>query len=218
MNKKMINALSCAALMSASVVSAEDMLLATDAITTISSDMKIGVANLFDCMGNSEQGKKFKLDVENKQKELETNIATLQQSFESQVKDFNTKKDLLTTDARAKEEQRLLSLQSDLQNEAQKAEQELRLVMNSLTEDLAMEAEKAAIALAQEKDFDLLLEKTSGRVIFCKATYEFTDLVANKMDTSWETRLAKNTEKTENKTEVLAKTDTTKEAVKEVTT
>lgn len=214
----MINVLSCVALMSASVVSAEDILLSTNAIAAISSDMKIGVVNLFDCMGNSEQGKKFKLDVENKQKALETNIATLQQSFESQVKDFNAKKDLLTTDARSKEEQRLLSLQSDLQNEAQKAEQELRLLMNSLTEDLAAEAEKAAIALAQEKDFDLLLEKTSGRVVHCKSTYEFTGLVANKMDTSWETRLAKNTEKIEDKAEVLAKTDVTKEAVKEVTT
>lgn len=209
MTKKTLATLSYAVLLSVSFASA-------DAITTIASDMNIGVVNLFDCMGTSEQGKKFRLDVESKQKELEGKIATLQQSFESQVKDFNTKKDLLTTDARAKEEQRLVNLQSDLQNEAQKAEQELRLVMNSLTEDLAQEAEKAAIALAQEKNFDLLLEKTSGRVIYCKANYEFTELVSNKMDSSWQTRLAKNIKKSEDKKEVLAKADTVIETAKEV--
>jgi Skp family chaperone for outer membrane proteins len=211
MAKKMICALSCVFVMTTTIS------LTADIITAITSDMNIGVVNLFDCMGTSEQGKKFKLDVENKQKNLEEKIANLQQTFESQVKDFNAKKDLLTGDARAKEEQRLMSLQSDLQNEVQKAEQELRLFMNSLTEDLATEAEKAAIALAQEKNFDLLLEKTSGRVIYCKANYEFSELVSNKMDSSWQTRLAKNTEKSENKKEVLVKADKVIETEKEVT-
>lgn len=151
-------------------------------------------------------------------KEKQDEIAAFQQKITAELEErrdkgakrleeFNAKKDILSKDAREKEQTELVNLSRDLQNEVQKAQELVRAKVNQLSEDLMREIETAAIEVAKNMDADTLTEMNTGRLVYQKdKSKDITVKVTDKMNKDYEVKVAQN------------KKDASKEATKTAST
>lgn len=182
-----------------------------------SETLKIGTWDMYKNLSKDGSSKDKQVAINEKQTAEATRLEEKRQKSAKRLEEFNAKKDVLAKDVREKEEKELLALSRELQAEVQKAQELVRAEVNKLTEELALEAETAAIEVAKATGLDLLIEKNTGRVVYEKTTsFDITEKVAEKMNKNYEVKLAQNKKaeaKDTVKTASLA-TEKTTEAVK----
>jgi outer membrane protein len=162
----------------------------TNIISENADGTVIRFCDMFNTMATAADGKEKQLEMDALQRVETNNLERQRQESAKKLEEFNAKKDMLSKEARAKEEQELMALSRDLQNEVQKAQERVRHELNKATEELARAAEQAAIEVAKEEGVDFLIEKNTGRVIFSKDAYDLTSRVTDKMNGNRELRLA----------------------------
>jgi len=161
--------------------------------TTKTANLKIGTWNMYENLSKDGSSKEKQVAINELQTKETAKLEEKRVKSTKRFEEFNAKKDMLSKDAREKEEKELLALSRDMQIEAQKAQELVRAEVAKLTEGLALEAETAAIEVAKSLDLDLLLEKNTGRVVYEKSTsHDITAQVGAKMNKNYEIKLAEN--------------------------
>jgi outer membrane protein len=119
---------------------------------------------------------------ERKVKELEQK----RQELEELQKKYTTQKDLLNEKSRREMEQKIMDLSREYQELQLRAQMDIQKLDQELTQNILEELQPIVKKIAEEKGFDLILEKNEGGVVFRKEPLDITDLVLKQYDQSKE--------------------------------
>lgn len=155
-------------------------------------DLNTRYIDVFGAMRESKEGVEASEKLELKREELGKGIETVRAKYEAVVTEFKTKATTMNDQARAKKEQEIVKLKRDYESGLQGAEEEMKLVMQQVTEALAKEVEHAVTELAKKEGLDAVVDKMTGRVIYASNKADYTHKVVQSMDKHYTVKLANN--------------------------
>jgi outer membrane protein len=140
-----------------------------------SQDLKIGYVDLQRALNNVEDGKqakaKLKKDFEAKQKKL----TQKQQEVEKLKKSLESGHQMMTEDAKQKKAIELQQEMAALQQLYMEMQRELAEKEGEATQRIFGQMESILNGIADERGYDLILEKTESSVLFAKDSMDLTD-------------------------------------------
>lgn len=155
-------------------------------------DLNTRYIDVFSAMRESDEGKEAAEKLEVKREELGKSIEGLRAKYETLVTEFKTKAATMNDSARAKKEQEVVKIKRDYESALQGAEEEMKLVMQQVTEALAKEVEAAVTIIAKAEGLDAVVDKVTGRVIYTSQKADWTSKVVQSMDKHYSFKLANN--------------------------
>jgi Skp family chaperone for outer membrane proteins len=168
------------------------------------SDLKVRYFDFFASMRECQEGVQEAEKLEAKRKELADGLLAETKKFEQAATKYQAEASTLNDSARAKKEQELAKMDRDRKSSLQSCEEEMKLVMQAITESLAKEIEEAVVQLAQEEGLDAVVDKQTGRVIYTSPKADFTYKVVNKVNKNYSVKLASNQKSAPKSTVVAA--------------
>ncbi len=146
------------------------------------SGLKIGLVDLQKALQSVDAGKQAKnqldKDVTNKKSEIEKT----RKKLESEVEAYNKKKAIMSESARTTKEAELQKRFAEWQNSAAESQMELQKRERELTEPLLQELETVVEGMGKEKEFQLILEKNRGGVLYAQGAEDLTDDVVDRFN------------------------------------
>lgn len=229
MKKHMINATAlCVTLMTISITSAEDKAatapkkdttvattnLVTDKMTgrsvstadfladsNISVDANIAFVESFTIMGECEEGKIARQNIEAKRDLATQEIQEESKKFEKAKNDYIAKSTTMADSARERAEKDLMKKEREIKNFVAEKEEELKLDMQLATETLAQSLEAGVAKLAKNENLDVVFDKMTGRAIYVSEKFDYTSKAIKEVNKTYEVKLAQN-KKAESATKV----------------
>jgi outer membrane protein len=156
--------------------------ITTTATTAFAQDTKIGYVDLQRALSEVAEGKKakarLKKDFEAKQQMLTTKqeeVKELKQSLQSGAQ-------MMTDDAKRKKAMQLQQQMAELQQLYMEMQRELAKKETKATQKIFKKMEKILNKIAEEKGYDLILEKTESSVLFAKDSMDLTNELIKRYD------------------------------------
>lgn len=154
-------------------------------------DLKIRYIDAFTAMRDCKQGMEEVAKLEQRRVELAKKIDTEGKKYEALVNEFKAKSATMNETARAKKEQELVRMKRDYESMVQGSEEEMKLVMQQVTELLGREIEQAVTQIAQAEGLDAVVDKVTGRVLYTSNKSDCTARVVQVMDKNHSVKVAK---------------------------
>ena len=184
-----------------------------ESVKAIKADLKIRYINLGDAMRSSAEGTIVAKELENLERESRGAIEEKQKELTQLAAEFQGKQSTLGRDAIAKEQTKLVNLESDYKALAQKKEQEFKLANQQATGRLAGQVSDAVQDYAKQEGLDAVVDKMTGAVLYTSDKAECTNKIVEIMDTKYNTKFAAaKIDKNPATTKVAAKKNTAKKA------
>jgi len=146
------------------------------------ADFKLALVDRQRALISSDKGKEAEKTLtqlqDKKKKELEprsTQCKKLQEEIESQ-------KFVLSEDALQQKGMEAQRCQRDLERDFQAAKDEIVMQQQSLLGPLAKKLEEVVTALGKEKEFDLILDRSTPGVLYAPDTTDVTELVIKRLN------------------------------------
>lgn len=152
--------------------------------------LNVAYMDVFGAMRECKEGMLEAEKLEQKRKDLARGIETESKKLETAMAKFKTEASTLNDSARAKKEQELVKMKREVENLVQGSEEEMKLVMQQVTEALAKEVEQAVVAIAQKDKLDAVIDKVTGRVIYSTDKADYTSKVVQSMNKNYDVKLA----------------------------
>lgn len=156
------------------------------------TDLKIRYVDVFGAMRESREGGEAAAKVEERRLELAKNIEAKVKKLEVAATDFKTKSSTMNETARTKKEREVVDMKRDYDLLLQDSEEEMKVVMQQVTEALAKEVEKAVTELAKKDGLDAVVDKVTGRTIWSSEKGDLTLQVVQSMNKNYAYKLAHN--------------------------
>ena len=169
-----------------------DVKTAIDTEGSIKGDLNICYIDLFGAMGGSAEGKEASKQLELKREELAKLVEPSRAKYETAATEYKNKAATMNESARAKKEQEIIKAERDYKNALQDAEEQMKLVMQTVTEALAKEVELAVAELAKKDGLDAVVDKMTGRVLYTSGKADYTAKVVQSMDKHYTYKVAHN--------------------------
>lgn len=135
---------------------------------------KIAVIDEMTIMRTCEQGQKITQELESKRQELAVKAEGSEKKLQEEVKNYQAKAPAMKQEARDAEQQRLTKLGMDHESLLKSCEAEFKLAVNQATERIGREVEDVATKIAQQEGVDLLIDKSTGRVLYASDKADLT--------------------------------------------
>lgn len=161
--------------------------LGNDQVTV---DAKIGFVDAFQVMGECNQGKIARNDLEKKREELSKGIQEEEKKIQQKMTEYKSKATALSEDARVKEEKKLLKMEREYKETVEESQTELQRDMQSKTEILARDADQGIVKMAKAENLDVVFDKMTGRAVYVSEQFDFTQKAIEAVDQNYEIKLA----------------------------
>lgn len=178
--------------------------------------IKISTVNIVDLLRESEEGKKVSAELEAMHKQLTQEFQVAKDDYVKSFSAFQERSKALSPEAREKEQTQFMDKQQDLEARAQKAENTLRLKMQTASDHLTRKAQKAIENYAQQNKVDAVFDTASGRAVWSSGKTDITKSMVNVLNNEYKLELAQ-AANPKKEAAVLAKADGTKAPVAVVT-
>lgn len=155
-------------------------------------DVKLEVFDSFgvmrQCKGGIEQVDKL----EERRQALAGKIEVEGKKYEAAVNELKTKAATMSESARAKKEQEIVRMKREYEGLVQGSEEEMKLMMQQITDALGREIELAVAQYAQAEGLDIVIDKVTGRVLYTSDKSDCTSRIVQIMDKNHSVKVAKN--------------------------
>jgi len=158
----------------------------------IKIDATIGFVESFTIMGECEEGKLARQNIEAKRDLAAQEIQEESKKFEKSKNDYIAKSTTMSDSAREKAEKELVKKERDIKNLVAEKEEDLKLDMQLATETLAQGLEAGVAKLAKNEGLDVVFDKMTGRAIYVSEKFDYTAKAIKEVDKSYEVKLAQN--------------------------
>ena len=152
------------------------------ALSVAAADFKLALVDRQRALMSSEKGKEAEKTLsqlqEKKKKELEPRSNQCKKLHE----DAESQKFVLSDDALQEKAIEFQRCQRDLERDFQAAKDELVVQQQKLLAPIAKKLEEIVNALGKEKQFDLILDRSTPGVLFAPDALDVTDLVIKKLN------------------------------------
>ena len=156
----------------------------------IKIDATIGFIESFTIMGECEEGKKARQDIEAKRNLATQDIQEESKKFEKAKSDYIAKSTTMSDAARERAEKDLMKKERDIKNLVAEKEEELKLDMQLATETLAQGLEAGVAKLAKNENLDVVFDKMTGRAIYVSEKFDYTSQAIREVNKTYEVKLA----------------------------
>lgn len=153
-------------------------------------NLNVAYVDSLHAMRDSKAGQIVTTELEAKRKKMAEELQKCERQFTQDFKEFQEKASTMSEDAREKDQKRLAKLERDFKIKAQEFEEELKLEMQKATEKLSKELDDAVYEYARASNFDVVVDRVTGRVIYSAADQEPTEHVMCIMNKNHDNRLA----------------------------
>lgn len=158
----------------------------------VTIDATIGFVESFTIMGECEEGKKARQDIEKKRDLAALEIQEESKKFEKSKNDYIAKSTTMSDSARAKAEKELMKKENDIKMLVAEKEEDLKMDMQLATETLAQGLEAGVAKLAQNEGLDVVFDKMTGRAIYVSEKFDYTTKAVKEVNKTYEIKLAQN--------------------------
>jgi outer membrane protein len=153
-------------------------------------DLKVRYMDVFGAMRECKEGMQETEKLEGVRRDLANNIQAEAKKMEVAMNKFKTESSTLNDSARAKKEQELTKMKRDYDNIVQGSEEQMKLVMQQVTEQLAKEVEQAVIEIAKNERLDAVVDRVTGRVVYTSEKSDYTTKIVKVMNKNYDYKLA----------------------------
>ena len=155
-------------------------------------DLKVRYIDVFGAMRECKEGMQETEKLEGVRKDLASNIQNEGKKLETAMNKFKTESSTLNDTARSKKEQELTKMKRDYDNIVQGSEEQMKLVMQQVTEQLAKEVEQGVIEIAKLEKLDAVVDRVTGRVVYTSERSDYTTKIVKVMNKNYDYKLANN--------------------------
>lgn len=136
----------------------------------------IGVIDVQQALVSTEEGKKVKEELERKVRAAESQLQPKIQRLQEMQKELQEMQPVLSKEALQKKQFDLVEQKSQIENEGQGLEQQLKLDQARLMQPLLEKFAKIIDEIGREKGFALILDRQDPGILFSRETLDITDL------------------------------------------
>jgi len=154
------------------------------------SSLKISWADTNDVMQNSSAGEQATQRTDTKREELSKNVQDIAQQIQKEVQNYESKKNMLSEQARKDQEAKLTKMDREYKNAVQGAEEEFKMFVMQETEQLSKMMVDAAKDFAEKQKVDVVIDAVSGRPIYVSPKADCTLGLRKSLDKKHEEKLA----------------------------
>lgn len=158
---------------------------------------KIAFIDSVQAMRESFDGQMATKEIQAKKEELSKTVQEEEQKIGQSINGFRERSAMLSEAARAKEEKRLVKAKQDFESLVQECEEELKMVMQKLTEPLARDLDEVVAAVGKELQLDAIIDGSTGRVVYAADKVNVTSTLVDRMNKKRDQRLILAAEKKE---------------------
>ena len=136
----------------------------------------IGVIDVQQALVSTEEGKKVKEELERKVRAAESQLQPKIQRLQEMQKELQEMQPVLSKEALQKKQFDLVEQKSQIENEGQGLEQQLKLDQARLMQPLLEKFAKIIDEIGREKGLALILDRQDPGILFSRETLDITDL------------------------------------------
>ncbi|MBM4272995.1 MAG: OmpH family outer membrane protein [Deltaproteobacteria bacterium] len=141
---------------------------------------KIGIADGFDIIFNSSEGKRLQENLKKKYEELGRPLQQKQQSFAKELADAEKQAAVMKEEARKRKEQELSKKMEELRKQEADAQKQFAQYEEREKAPLYKKLETAVKDVASESRLDIVLDKRSSGLLYFDPKFDITDKVRSK--------------------------------------
>jgi outer membrane protein len=142
----------------------------------------VGVVDIRKAIGDSKQGKAASNKLETRYNSLKKGLDAKQANLEKKDADLRKQAPTLSQEALEKRSQELMAEVAAFREEAQKATEEMQKAFEDAMAPISKQAEQVTSEIAKERRFSMVLDASTGVVLFVDQSYDITSEVTQRMD------------------------------------
>ena len=144
--------------------------------------LKIGVIDLDQAMTSTNEGREAREELDRKQRQAESQLFPMMESYQEMMKEFDSKKFVLSDDARFQKQLDMAELQNQLENKRKEVKGQLQVDFERLIGPLRTKLIKTVEAVGRDEGFSLILRRGSPGIMYAKETLDVTELIIERFN------------------------------------
>jgi len=142
--------------------------------------IKIGVVDLDQAIGSTEDGKAAREEMARKQREAEAQVKPLYDRYQALDEDLKAKKFVLSDESLFQKQLDLAEIRNQIENKAKEIEGQLKVDKYRIQEPLLNKLRTIINDIGREEGFTLILQRGAAGVIYSREALDITDLIIAK--------------------------------------
>jgi outer membrane protein len=152
--------------------------------STASAELKIAVFDMQLAIQTTQDGQIAQKSLAKEFKLLQNQLKKREFGLREKLQSFDKKALLLSEKKRAEQQQELQQLSMNLQKDMKKMQLDFQKKQMTQTQPIIEKLQKKITQLSQQKGYDLILNKSSGQVLWTKETLDITQEVVRMYESS----------------------------------
>jgi outer membrane protein len=145
-------------------------------------EVKIAVVDGRRALISSNEGRAAEQQLKTLVDRKKSQIEPMEAELKRQEEEFETQKYVLSSGAAEDRKLELIKRQRDLERRMREAQDELEIEQRKLMQPMLKKVEAALQQIGKEKEFTVILEKSSPGVLYTAETLDITDLLIQKLN------------------------------------
>jgi outer membrane protein len=144
--------------------------------------LKIGVVDLEQAITSTNEGRKARDEFDRKKRQAEQMLIPLMDSYQQIMKEFESKKFVLSDDARFQKQLDMAELQNQIENKRKEIQGQLQVDRERLIAPLRNRLIDVVEAVGRDEQFSLILHRGSPGIMYSKESLDVTDMIIAQFD------------------------------------
>jgi len=143
---------------------------------------KVGVVDLEQAITSTKEGRAAREEFDRKKRQAEGVLLPLMERGQQMMKDFKTKKFVLSDDARFQKQLDMAELQNQIENKRKEAQGQFKVDQERLIAPLRAKFQDVVESFGREEGFSLILHRGAPGIMYAKEALDITDLIIEKFN------------------------------------
>lgn len=152
------------------------------ASTAVAEDLKVGYVDLNRALAETEKGQEVKKKLQQDFKDRQEKLNGKQREIKKLKKKLSSQSKALSKEARRKRQQKLRRKLGKLQQLYMREQRAMSKKKAKETKDIFAKMRTIVEGIAEEKGYDLVLEKSKSSVLYAEKRMDLTDALIEKFD------------------------------------
>lgn len=143
---------------------------------------KIGIVDLDQAVGSTDEGKAAREELERKQREAELEVQPMIERYQELVAEYQKKQPVLSPDKLRAMELDITELQSQLELKQEEFQNRMKVDFERLIGPMREKLQKVVTDVGREEGFSLIIIRNMPGVMYARESMDITDLVVKKFN------------------------------------
>ena len=143
---------------------------------------KIGIVDLDQAVGSTDEGKAARQELERKQREAELEIQPMYERYQALTEEYQKKRPVLSPEKIRAMELDITELQSQLELKQEEFQNRMKVDFERLIGPMREKLQKVVSDVGREEGFSLIVVRSMPGIMYARESLDITDLVIKKFN------------------------------------